>query len=383
MNLVSSISNETNYVKRVLDEMIRHEGMQHYYFTKEDILSGDDVVYKENRNELIVNDSNLESVFRYKSDQHIDIEVPVPDMLVPMDGKKYSNIFKGKPSSLSSYEENKSDENDLECISNISTFSIMKLKSYFDKSYNEKKYNVNDPLCTLIMVQDVLKVCLGKKISRGQLKKDLIQQYDLYKKNLDNILHILKAQGKIRMAREIFQGKYSLSEAIKSDNYYFTNLDIMLVLELYKIPALFITSSLKGLTEYFEDKKNEHNYIWATYRKSLSYFVIIRQHGMQENKQTKYSIVMKKGNIKIPYIELKDNFRELLQSHYMTQQSIKLSPLSYLIQYFKSRDKSSKIFVKSKDVKVLKDAKIIKRCPKGTRRNKKTNECERFTRKKS
>ena len=387
-NLVSSISNETNYLKRVIDEMIRHEGIQHYYFTKENILSSNDTVYKDNRNELIVNESNLESVFRYKSDQHLDVEVPIPDMLVPMDGKKYSNIYKGKHTSLGSsegdeHEHELENELELDCISNISSFSITKLKGYFDKSYKERRYHIEDPLCTIIMVQEIIQVCLGKKIPRSQLKKDLIQQYDLYKKNIDNMLHILKAQGKIRMTREIFQGKYSLSEAVKSDNYYFTNLDIMLLLELYKIPALFVTSSLKGLTEYFEDKKKEHNYIWATNRKLLSYFVIIRQHGMQENKQTKYSIVMKKNNIKIPYTELTENFRELLQNHYMTQQSIKLSPLSYLIQYFKSNKPNPKITVKSNDVKVLKDAKIIKRCPKGTRRNKKTNECERFTRKKS
>ena len=95
-NILSNTDNETQYMKQLVYDMIHHENVQQFLFVKNKYVVHRDIKYQQHKDEQIVMDSDLYSLFRYKTDQQREMNVPVPDMVVPMFGKKYSNSFRTK-----------------------------------------------------------------------------------------------------------------------------------------------------------------------------------------------------------------------------------------------------------------------------------------------
>jgi hypothetical protein len=73
---------------------------------------------------------------------------------------------------------------------------------------------------------------------------------EYYKWNLEKVLTLLRKQGKKEMVDNIFKGKYTLEEAILSEVYFLTPLDLWVLAEGYQLPiVLFHQKKLKHLID--------------------------------------------------------------------------------------------------------------------------------------
>jgi len=75
------------------------------------------------------------------------------------------------------------------------------------------------------------------------LKEILIEEYKKLSDKKYNIYNILLSQGKKTLSSKLLLGTISIDNAIMSENYYITNLDIMLIAKRFNLPIIFVSSS--------------------------------------------------------------------------------------------------------------------------------------------
>ena len=165
------------------------------------------------------------------------------------------------------------------------------------------------------------------------IKNELILEYRKYRNYLDAIKSLMKKQTKMSM----FMKDSLLEDIIKSDVYYLTNIDFILLCKRFYIHLILLTTAKNGLLEmkYTKDKSiRKKNKIWIspfyddkrdipTIRKLEQYeYVIIKQPGFK-NTVPNYSIIQQKDEIFINIKNLeKENKHQIFSSYLADTQTI-------------------------------------------------------------
>ena len=103
--------------------------------------------------------------------------------------------------------------------------------------------------CTFEIIFDIIKNNNPETniLRINQLKEILVEEYNKYSKDIYKIGHILYSEGKTELAEKLLSGEIKLDIAIMSDNYYITNLDLILIAKHFNLPLILLSS--KSLQE--------------------------------------------------------------------------------------------------------------------------------------
>ena len=290
------INNEIFYFSKMSDELIRYRQINSFIFNPQTYLSFDSIKYKVNDNEIIVLQSILTS-------DYLDNLTP----FITNNYAKYNNYDNAEPIKTQNYSNNyeiPKIENSVECKPSHKNITSIFWKKQFETDFKELTYesSVN---CTYSFLINVVKNIGNVDLNVKMIKDDLVVAYKKHQqKYSDTINNIL-----------IFEGKKTLDfiqleTFIYSVNYYLTNLDVVIILEKYAIPSIFISS--KNLAETNNDK----NYYVVYSKKNITDYVFIVSPPHKQDIIPNYKIITDKdGKININIYELKSSyFRNIIKS---------------------------------------------------------------------
>ena len=263
-NLITNKDNEDIYFGRIADEIIRYNRIKLFMFQPQTYISFGNVGYNLKDNEIIIIQSMLNQEYF--------------DNLIPMVSNKYithnsydeaepiiSQMYDNKISSL-----NYAIEQNIEMNCGKTTGPIVSIiwKKCFPKNYTEIEYSKFN-YCTIMFIIDLIEKKTGEKLALNQIKNELYNEYKKYLPNYaDKIIDILIIEGKKTLGDQVKSNAMSFSSLIYTDNYFFTTLDLWILVNKYKIPTIFISQKFILQTDYerncfigYGDEKDEFAFI--------------------------------------------------------------------------------------------------------------------------
>ena len=121
---------------------------------------------------------------------------------------------------------------------------------------------------------DIINDFVEGNFTLQQIKQKLIENYKKTKKSLNYILNVWNREGKKIAVESIKKKEFTFEEYIIHESYYFTDIDIILLMNHFKVPLFLISA-----TKLLENDKD-----------SLS---------LNESEQNKFYYIVKKGGTKI------------------------------------------------------------------------------------
>jgi hypothetical protein len=323
-NLLTNSDNELYYFSKMADELIRYSRINSFIFQPQSYLSFGNLGYNLREDEIIVIQSLLNAEY---------FEGLVPAEINTY--AKYNSYDTAEPIISQNYENRKDVEEELNPVARVeedqncvptSTGKISSIiwKGCFPSSFEELLYE-NTSFCGFHMLIDVINKSKGVKLSIGELKASLLEEYVKYLiKYEGQIVDILIEEGKKTLGDQVKAGTLSFQNFIYADNYFITNFDIWIILQKYNVPCVLISSKTILETDY---KKNE----FVLYGDDRDDFLFIVCPALRVENIPKYKIIQsKEKNIffKLSETKCQDKLREAIQG--------KISIEDYLSGYKKS-----------------------------------------------
>jgi hypothetical protein len=250
-NLITQKSNKEYYFNRLADELIRYNRIKSFIFKPQAYLSFGQVKYNLRDNEIILLENIMTQEFF--------------DSLIPSEINAYArnNTYDNTEPSISIKHNHEVTMDEIinpyhgkECVSTEPTkIKVKHWKTCFP-NFKEKIY-ANSRFCAFYVIIDLVKKIKQIDITIDEIKDDLIQEYNRLiiqndpesgeNVNLDRkhkIFDILKDEGQ-RDANQLIEGINVLTyeQMIIQYGFNIVNFDMWLLLNKYKIPAIFISLS--------------------------------------------------------------------------------------------------------------------------------------------
>jgi hypothetical protein len=219
--------------------------------------------------------------------------------------------------------------------------SIMVTSTYWKPIFPENSIEIifhdSPAICTFDMILIILK---NSKLTKHDLKEILVDEYMHYYSDYKfEIIHIMKMQGKHKIAKQLIYYKTTLPNIIMSEDYYATNMDIWLLAKHYKLPIVFFSGT--GLGE------NGKKFFVANADGSDSFY-FIHTPGIKNDVANAYRMVAApKYNDKLPLSALKKEFADSIK------ESINENSLEDFLSRVSSLDATKKIQDKKVKVKMI------------------------------
>jgi hypothetical protein len=257
-NLLSGVDNKQAYFTRMADELLRYKRIHLYMMNSKMFLNITNTDYKINSNEMLMLESLLTADY-FKSlepYEHGNTAITF-ETANPILSQKYSNaISQTTQQSMITTDrtkENLEDKLGIECIKEVHPItgkkSTSEWKTFFSDKSTESDLNssVKCTYYTIIYVYyDTYKIFL----TIDQIKGKLRRAYANLGQHLEKILKILRKQGKKTMIDDILKQKYTLEQAIASEAYFLSNLDLWVLASADNLPIiLFHQKKLKHLID--------------------------------------------------------------------------------------------------------------------------------------
>ena len=217
---------------------------------------------------------------------------------------------------------------------NMCVKSVSKIKGVWSKQFTSDFYEheyMNTPECTFGLMINIVEDFTGKNITKNTLKKILIEKYNdlVVEYDEDKILRmILKDQGKEFLVNQVLFRKINIEQMIMSDDYYLTNLDIIIIGMYYKAPIAIITGTrlkellqwkVGGLKVVLETRENtterskKQKKMWIVNNKEKSdFYYFIKQPGIKRNEIPKYKLISRKDEIRVTKKDIKTSLDSLI-----------------------------------------------------------------------
>jgi len=244
LNLVSKQPNKIYYFGRMADELIRYNRIKSFIFKPQSYLSFGQVKYNLRDNEIIVLQDMLNQEFfenLIPSDINKYAKYNTADNAEPITNQVYNNIYE--------YDIAVNTTKVIDCrrsepkpISGLAYW-----KKCFPSRFREVEY-LSSPFCPLYLVIDLVKEFYNQDITIGQVKDDLIQEYN---KITDNFTNIERYQKILAILRdEEYQTELTNDNIIKGmtieqmiilEGFNAGNFDLWVLLNRYKIPSMMIS----------------------------------------------------------------------------------------------------------------------------------------------
>lgn len=389
-NLITHKENEKMYYGKMADQLIRYPMIYSFVFKPQNYVYFGDIGYDVNDDEIIMLQSLItqdyfESLVPMKTNQYAS-------------QKSYDEVEPLLSQPYNSHTEIVGDGDDAldtwrNCQRKERTISSnVWWKKCFPADFQETYYT-DQSHCTPFLLQELIKIHAKKKISIHELKKELFQEYNKYTENhLEKIAQVFIREGK--RGRELLSGEWPLSAYLFSEDYTFDLLDAWLLVQRYQLPTIFLS--------------NQENTSFVGYGGKTDSFAFLSL-----NEMSVLSVISSpQKEMFFPMDTLNETGRTLLRNalihptsveKYLSQEEIaedfpKSSPVPVPVAEAaaaaltrkntpEKKSKTKKICVKGKEINVKTGRCVMKkeepvvpkkitRCPKGTRKNRKTGKCE-------
>ena len=314
-NLITGKENKDIYFGKLTDELIRYSRIQSFILQPQSFLSFGNIGYNLRDNEIIMLQSLL------SNDYFETLEPAIFNKYV-----KFNSYDETEPI-ISQVYENKVKESDLE----NKKMDLLKLscskenhdkiassiwRDCFPEKYKEIDYskNVN---CTFEIIIDVIEKKTGEKLQINKIKNILFEEYSQYIKNYpQQIVDILITEGKKTLGDQVNSNKLSFSSFIYSDNYFLTILDFWLLVNKFKVPTFFISTTKLLQTNY---EKN----IFLGYGNENDLFCFIVVPALKPENIPNYKLILSdKNEIFISIKDLKESCKKTIDNAFSRQSNI-------------------------------------------------------------
>ena len=313
LHLISGKDNEIQYYGRVSDELLRYKRIQSIMIKPNMYLNVPDVEYSIYQNEMILLESFLNT--NYFADliplgKKYNIKNITYDNATPLITQIYTNrVSHDDQLELSGLS---SDQNEfaIECIKGkreVLGNNLNIWKKRFGKLSKEIIFN-DTITCSFYIIIFILHDFGKMVVTIQDVKKQLREIYMKYlDKYQEKILTILRFQGKREIVDKIRSRRISFEDAIISEGYYLTDLDIWVLAQEYQLPiVLFTSTKLNNLIDSIDwlilgGDQDDTNY----------YFIRAPPHSLRGNEIPEYHLItpaMTLSEAKIEkYVELGRN----------------------------------------------------------------------------
>ena len=279
-NLLTQKNNEEIYYTKFADELIRYNRIKSFIFQPQAYLSFDNVGYNLHENELLL----LQSLI---TQEYFEGMIPAIknkftkynsyDTVTPFNAPKYDNKI-----DLNDAINEKEDECAVVVRDKVRSIYWRKC---FPASYGEVEYGKTN-YCSLFFMIDLINKSSGVLLTENQMKTQLYEEYTKYLPTYRNkILDILTIQGKKTLCDQVKKETITFINFIYTDSYFFTTLDLWLLIERYKIPSFFISSKFLLETEYNKHSFNAYGGAQA------QRFVFIVLPGLRNENVPSYKLI--------------------------------------------------------------------------------------------
>ena len=285
-NLLTQKNNDEIYYTKFADELIRYNRIKSYIFEPQSYLSFDNSGYNLNENEILL----LQTLI---TQEYFERMIPVIknkfikhnsyDEVIPLKTRAYDNVI-DLNDAIHAKEEN-------ECA----TVVLDKIRSIiwrkcFPGSYGEIEYGKTN-YCSLFFMIDLINKSKGVLLTENQIKRQLYEEYTKYlPEHKNKILDILTIQGKKTLCDQVKKETISFSNFIYTDSYFFTTLDLWILIEKYEIPSFFISSKFLLETDY---KKHSFNAYGGGQAQRFAFIVV---PGLRNENVPSYKLICDKAN---------------------------------------------------------------------------------------
>ena len=299
-NLISKGNNEVAYYSKMADELIRYSRIKSFVFEPRAFLSFGQLGYKLKTDEVILLQSLL-------STDYFDDLIPsitnkyvsntAYDNVEPLTSAPYSNLF-----------EIDGQVKESKVCAHIKRAALSKKwKSQFPDDSVGIVFDNNPASCTfdtfLTIVQDNKK---NSDITIGNLKETLSIKYiEIANTNLNELVGLFTASGKRKLATLLKNKKVPIEDIIQSDDYYITNLDLILLAQHYKIPLVLFSSTM-----IIENKKP----VMVVYSEAVDSYYYIKSPGVTLDTPNKYKLIIAPKAVRIPTTEISGDLQKTVRS---------------------------------------------------------------------
>ena len=258
-HLISKMNNETIYYGRMADELIRYKRIRQGMFQPNTYMNIGSTEYKINENELfilqtIIGTDEWKHLVAFNTNRYIrNINY---DTAEPLVSQTYSNevSLQEQNTNLPQKEDENTEQIDIpaECIKKrdkVIGNSGSLWKRSFPKNTNELVF-MGTTNCSFYPILWIFQEKFKRIFSIQNIKAYLWESYKPFLKTYESkMISILRIQGKKKMMDRVKSKEITMEIAIKSEEYYITDLDLWVLANSSKIPLiLFSSTTLKALS---------------------------------------------------------------------------------------------------------------------------------------
>lgn len=296
-HLISGNNNKTIYFHRIADEMLRYKHIREYLFTEGTFLIIEQLDYDLHKDEIVL----LHDLLFKEYIENGDLPITNPyiyhnthndaqpsDRIVEMEDKQKSERTIVKKAKEPQPQQRK--DGDVPLLCKIETAEIGAHDKLYKLFHNKaiKRFalkhegHVN---CGYELISKIIVDFTKKHVEIGEIKRLLVELYkkDWKDKNEDLYILTMSNQGKKDIVKSMNSKQISLNTLIASDNYYITNIDIILIAKHFKLPII-ITSGTNL-------KENGQQLMTINYDDNNSFYYVVKQHGIVNNEVQRYSLI--------------------------------------------------------------------------------------------
>ena len=342
VNLINNLNNETVYFARISDEMIRFNRVKSFIFDPDIYLSFLKINYDLYDNEIILMQSSIfgkgyldyleyEPSNKYVTNNVFDVMLPDP-----LTSQKYSNVMENKKIKASDIMQvntlldsstqstaiinttQETQKNSVQmdvCSTKISPLDI-KLAKFFPESYKSKEYERNNN-CGIQLLYDLLREN-EINLTKSKIMTEIFNMYQHFMENhKDRLFDILKSQEKETQIEKIEKNIITFEDYIMSEEYFITELDILLFCIHFDISVILIPNKDNVKRR---GKMTSINLFPSKYNDKGKYYIItnyLYKLKDQSTSTTKYKIISDSSDFKSDF--------DSLQLHFNSNPDLKIS----------------------------------------------------------
>jgi len=298
-NLINGQGNEAMYYGRVADELVRYTRIRSFLLKPRAFLAFSEVKYDLREDEVILLQSLLTPAYFDDLIPRADnpyIAYNTYDTAEPYETQRYTDEVQAPKAK---------QQDALKC----GTPSIGKVAGKWARMFppesNELLFPTQPVRCSFDLMKTLLQLAHPEDavLTRNDMIEALADEYaSLYAEYPVAVLNTLKLEGKLIISKKIEMGQLSVYDAVMSEDYYLTTLDLWVAATRFKFPIVFYSP-----TKFAE---TDSSLIVATNSDDDAYF-FVKVTAAKPGTVPKCKLLVAGGNVvKIPLMDLSADLRE-------------------------------------------------------------------------
>ena len=262
-HLVSGQPNDVIYYARIADELSRYKRIQLFMMNAKTYLNLTNTEYKINPTEMLLLESlltpdYLKSLEPYQHGNTLITYETANPILTQKYGNEISQQTQREMVTKNTSFKDVEDRLQVECVKSTTAVVGKRATSEWKRFFSAKSVEMalhKTVRCSYYPIIYAFKQVYGTFMTVEEIKGRLIQEYGKYGQYYEKVLKILRNQGKRDMVDNITgdsknPSKYTLEEAIITDAYPLTTLDLWVLAVGLRLPlVIFHQKKLKHLVE--------------------------------------------------------------------------------------------------------------------------------------